>query len=355
MAISWGPWTNHLRIGIEVRNTAFDSYTPHIDVHADFWVQCDSSWNFADNQTLVVSGNRITTSSHGFYNGLRANQTTRVVIKSLADQVQSYSGGPTYTYSARLDGVYLGAGPKHDLSWSLPAKPKRPPSAPGAPVITGITANGADSITWSAPTDIGGSSLDYSWLEIATANFANVVYSNKGAGWSPSRAVSTLAPNTTYFTRAAARNAAGWSPFSKVKSFSTLPFQVAKPTLTDIQPQSATLNWVAPTGGTATGYELQVATDTTFKTLAHSTRSATVWATSKAITGLSPATTYYYRVRANTAHGWGAWSSAATTSTLSGAKVRVNGQWVDATGYIYSGGQWVVATVNKRVNGIWVV
>jgi|GEM_PF-6800723 len=83
-----------------------------------------------------------------------------------------------------------------------------------------------------------------------------------------------------------------------------------------------TANWAAPTIGTADSYVLDVATSITFApatlvpgspfTLSGST-------TSQALTGLSPATTYYYRVRAEKAslspQGQGAYSNLMATTT----------------------------------------
>jgi lysophospholipase L1-like esterase len=64
---------------------------------------------------------------------------------------------------------------------------------------------------------------------------------------------------------------------------------------------SFTANWSAPTG--ATGYFLDVATDAAFTSFVPGFKNLSVTSTSLSVTGLTPGTNYFYRVRAKYAGG----------------------------------------------------
>lgn len=357
MTIVWGGFAGHMRVGIDCRTDPYDANTPAINVYVDVYVQCDSTWNFDDNQHVDLSGS--VGGAWDFHNGLQANQSLLLGTAVIAGQGQSYGGGPTYNFTAVLSGNYLGVNSSVARSFTLPARPARPPSAPGAPVANaGLTATTA-GVNYAPPSDIGGAGLDYSWLQVAKTSdvgaawsAGQLLYDNQTPGW-VGRNLTGLAPGTTYYARAAAHNAAGWSPFSAVGSFTTAAFPGA-PSVS-VGPDTATVTWAAlPAGDTATGYQVQYALDAGF-TSGVQTITSTSWGTSRTLTGLTPATTYYVRVRTNTASGYGAWSPATSTQTLSGAKVRSGGSWVNAPAYARVGGQWKLAKVYKRVGGAWVL
>ena len=73
------------------------------------------------------------------------------------------------------------------------------------------------------------------------------------------------------------------------------------------------LTWNSSTG--ATGYRLQVSTDSTFTTTTYDTSGLTT--TSKSIGGLSYQTKYYWQVNANTANGTSNWSVMWNFTTYS--------------------------------------
>lgn len=345
MTIQWGGWSGHLRVGIEVVTTGYDTYTPSIDVHVRTFVQCDGSWNFADNQTLTLSGSIGAT--YNFYNGLQANQVLQTGTAVIYGQSQSYGGGPGYYFEARLSGAYNGAAPAVGVNFSLPPRPTRAPSAPGVPYFSqvGPTSAFAD---FSGSADNGGSSIDQYRIHVATdSGFSNVIRDQVA----PS-SITGLAPGTRYWVRAFAHNANGYSGASGASSFLTSSYATSAPTISAIGPDVATVNWVAPSGATPTGYEIQWAKDAAF-TSGLQTYTSDTWGTSRGLTGLAPATKYWTRVRSKTSTGYGDWSAATSFDTLSGAKIRRNGAWVDAPVYARVGGQWVVAKVWKRVNGAW--
>lgn len=440
MAIQWAG-NSTLRIGVNIFTDGYDTWTPSINVYCDIYVGSDN-YDYGDNQTITLSGS--VGGTFNFFNDLpKAPGAVKYVGRAqINGQGQSYGGGPTYTFSLRLTGAFNGQSPSGTWYFTLPPRPIRPPSPPGAPSAGSITGTGA-SITWGAPSDVGGSGLDYSWLQVGLTNFGSLIYDNQTPGWS-GRTLTGLAPGTTYYMRAAAHNAAGWSGMSGVSSFVTNAFQVPLPT-GSFTASNATITWKAPGVGPApTGYELQHATNSSFT---GATTLSGGWATSRTISGLVPGTAYWFRVRANSGSGWGAWSSAITQTTssyqlaapsvvvqavtadlswsnpptsdaptrydiqvaqdanftaslqtissttwansrtvtglkpgtqhwfrvragtasgmgayspatsvktLSGAKIRVNGAWVDAIAYARVGGVWKQVLVQKRVGGAWV-
>ena len=444
MTIQWGGFNGHLRVGIEVATTAYNTYTPSIDVHVRTFVQCDSTWNFADNQTVPLSGS--VGATYNFYNGLGPNGIIQVGTYVIANQGQFYGGGPDYSFTARLSGAYNGAAPSVTVGYRLPARPTRPPAPPSSnPAFSSITATSV-FVSWGGTSDAGGLSPDADELQVsANSGFTALVHDSVQGG--SSRSVTGLAPNTTYWARSRIHNAEGWSgwsgvtafttssfatgapsvtgvaadaatvnwvaptggtptryevqyardsafsvgnqlissttwdtsrrisglipgagyyvrvrsgtstgfgPWSSATAFTTSSFLTQSPTITDLGPDAATANWVAPTGASPTGFELQWARDSAF-TAGVQTVTSTTWRTSQRMTSLAPATKYWVRIRSNTSTGYGSWSKATLFETLSGAKIRMGGAWVDAPVWVRSGGQWKVAKVWKRVNGNWVL
>ena len=87
---------------------------------------------------------------------------------------------------------------------------------------------------------------------------------------------------------------------------------------TNLTSTSFTANWA--TSGGATGYRLDVSTSSTFATFVTGFNNLDVGnILSQSVTGLSPSTTYFYRVRAYNASGTSGNSSTITVTTFAGA------------------------------------
>jgi len=125
--------------------------------------------------------------------------------------------------------------------------------------------------------------------------------------------VTGLTGGTTYYFKAFATNSAGTTYGSQV-SFLTVPGTPATPTASSVTSSGFTVNWAATKG--ATRYRLDVSTTSNFSSLVSGYNNLTVNGTSRAVTGLSPGTTYYARVRAVNASGTGANSATLTRATV---------------------------------------
>lgn len=306
MAIAWGGFVSHMRVGIDIRTAGNNP----MDLYIDVWVQCEGNYNFADNQHVSLRGSA--SGDWDFYNNLGANQTRLIGTVVIRGQYRSYGGGPTYNFSSDLTGNYLGGVSSASRSYTLPALPAGVPDPPSSPPNwTNVTTESA-TLTWGATTDAHGSAPIEDELQASRNNgFTDLIHDSIQPG--NSRVVTGFAPNTSYWFRSRIRNSIGWSGWSAVSNGITPPFNTAAPSVTDQGPDAATVNWLPPSGGTATRYEVQWARDTTFSN--PGSVSGATWATSRRLTGLAPGTTYYTRVRSGTATGWGTWSSATQFAT----------------------------------------
>lgn len=135
--------------------------------------------------------------------------------------------------------------------------------------------------------------------------------------------LSGLTAGTLYHVRAYAINPAGTTYGDNV-SFTTKPGKPATPTADAVNTSGFTVNWSAVTG--ATKYRLDVATSGLFGegTLVAGYNDKDVGGGASAeVTGLSPATTYYVRIRAENNAGAGENSDILTQATLGVPEISV--------------------------------
>lgn len=120
------------------------------------------------------------------------------------------------------------------------------------------------------------------------------------------------------------------------------------PVLTHIAQKSIRVTFTVPEGGAPIdGKQLGYGTDP-------DTPTTIVSATGDdAISGLSPATTYYVRARTHNAAGYSAWSTPLIARTIAGAYVNDDGVWKEAIPYVRSGGVWKVARPWINIAGTW--
>ena len=166
--------------------------------------------------------------------------------------------------------------------------------------------------------------------------------------------ITGLSPGTTYYFWAQTHNEKGWSPSSVRSQATTLrvPGPTAPATIKAMTQVSATLTFPASSdnGGTAiTAYQIGYATNSTGPSTIVSAQAVL----DNLITGLSPATQYYFWVRAQNAIGWGPWSNPIGRKTVAGAFVKVGAVWYPAVPYMKVDGVWQVVKPWSRIMGVW--
>lgn len=150
-------------------------------------------------------------------------------------------------------------------SWSgvRTARPRTVPVAPTA--LTATPRNTRASLTWVAPADTGGASLQRYVLQRSSDGGLTWVTLSTGTSLTPSYLARYLRNGRTYRFRVAAQNVAGRGPWSDV-----VP---VRPRTTPSVPRSVTvtpgdstftLRWTAPSsngGAPITGYRISISTD----------------------------------------------------------------------------------------------
>ncbi|HOM05689.1 MAG TPA: hypothetical protein PLU67_09380, partial [Candidatus Kapabacteria bacterium] len=152
-------------------------------------------------------------------------------------------------------------------------------------------------------------------VEVSTENtFATTVFS--GTTTNLTQTLSGLSYNTTYYWRVRALRGSEQCPWSEVWSFTTMMQPLTAVVLympmdgaTNVT-LTPTLEWMAV--ATATGYEVEVSTVSTFATTVF---SGTTTNLTQALSGLSYNTTYYWRVRALRGSEVGPWSDVWSFTT----------------------------------------
>ncbi|MBI5655915.1 MAG: hypothetical protein HZC44_03430 [Geobacter sp.] len=203
------------------------------------------------------------------------------------------------------------------------------PAAATATAATSVTASGF-SANWGSVTGASGY-----YLDVATdSGFTSLVtgYSNKDVGNVVTAAVSGLSASTTYYYRVRAYAGTVTGADSNSITVLTLPGAATATAATSVTASGFSANWGSVTG--ASGYYLDVATDSGFTSLVTGYSSKDVGnVTTAAVSGLSAGTTYYYRLRAYNASGTGADSNSITALTLPGAATATAATSVAASGF----------------------
>ncbi|MFC4089362.1 fibronectin type III domain-containing protein [Micromonospora sp. GCM10011541] len=352
MATTWGSTEAHLQVGIDCWTSTPTSTSTVVKVYLRVYVKMPDNWEFGDNQSYKVTGTG--GGSGTFYNDLSSAGQTKLIYSHDMNAAIDYDGGPTYTWTASISGMYNGGTPSHTRSITLPKRPATVPAAPGTPTAGSITATGA-TLTWSTPSS-NGASLDRNAGQVAKDSaFTNLVTSWDAAGWATSRAITGLPKGTPLYARVRTHNSVGWSAYSGARTFTTgttAPSAPGTPSVSSISATTASVSWSTPSdsGGAAiTSYEIQRSTDSSFT----SPTTATDSTSPTSLSGLLPGTTYYLRARAVSSAGAGAWSSTASFTTLSGVKVGTGTEWRDAIVWVGDGSRWVMTQVKVGNGTAW--
>lgn len=229
------------------------------------------------------------------YSDLDAGNVTSLNVNS------GLNGGATYYYRVRAVNASGTSSNSNTIS-TLTIAPAPVASAAAAPTKTSFTAN------WNPST----SATSYV-IDVSTDAFSTFVgaYNNMDVGNVTSAAVTGLSGGITYSYRVRAVNASGQSVNSNTISQITIPSAPVIKPASNTTTNSFNANWEVATG--AVSYRLDVTTDG-FNTFVAGYNDLTVTGTQSAVTGLSEAVQYTYRVRAvNTA---GTSENSLTTSIV---------------------------------------
>ena len=156
--------------------------------------------------------------------------------------------------------------------------------------------------SWTPAQD----AVSYELQRSSTAGFSSPIVTSHT---SLSSAVTGLEPDTTYYFRVRAILPSSASNWSAVVSASTNAIGVPTLSTSSVAVTTATASWTSVSG--ATSYQLERSLSSSFSsptTTSHTT-------TSTPITGLSPGTTYYLRVRAVVGSHQGNWSTTRSITT----------------------------------------
>lgn len=315
MAITWGSWAGpsgeRVRVGIDatVIGTA---------VNLNYYVEAEARIN--DAQKLTRTGS-VTGSVNYTLNKPAGGGTQKV-----SSYVFNGSRGASYTFGAKVSGVYTGASPSHTRTVAIPVTV---PSAPGKPTLSNQTATGV-TVTVAAPSSNGGAGIvEYLFQRATNSAFtgANDIYRSGRS------ATIGTDPNTTYYFRARARNSAGWSPWSATTSTKTPPLPPAEPNMPSVSrvnDSRINLTWtnlsspirpyanilvqrheehdgrwvtVATLAGTATSYAdttVQFNSRYTYRIAARNAAGTSEWVPGNTMVETTPAAPIYVNPRRNT-------------------------------------------------------
>lgn len=245
----------------------------------------------------VATSNAFTTFV-GVYNNKDVGNITSVSVIGL-------TAGTTYYYRVRAYNTPLNPGSSSNIiSLTTLATPTVIPAT--NITQTGFTAN------WNTAASATGYRLDVS----STSGFTSFVsgYNNLDVGNVTSYPTIGLTANTVYYYRVRAYNSTATSTSSTTVSQTTLATPVAI-AATSITQTSFLAKW--NTANSATGYRLDVATDSAFvNTIAGYSDLDVASVTGYSVSGLTPGSTYYYRLRSYTSAGVSTNSNTITVLML---------------------------------------
>jgi len=145
------------------------------------------------------------------------------------------------------------------------------------------------------------------------------------------------------------QTSAGSASFS-LPTISRIPSVPTKPFVEFFDQTSVRISWVESTSGGPGPYTYTIGYGKDPDTPEHTTTSSS---TLKTITGLDPASNYYFWVKATNAVGTSAYSPSSLVHTIAGARVMDGGVWKEAVPYVRDGGVWKLARPWVKAVGEW--
>jgi len=173
-----------------------------------------------------------------------------------------------------------------------------------------------------------------------------------GAGWRMLGSWNITYSQTVTFKLEATGTSGFGGPttFNQAISRATVPAAPNAPTFANITPTTLDVLWTPNSNGGAAITNYEIAYGTNPSSPSNTVTSAT---SPKGITGLTPGTTYYFKVRAQNSVGWSAYSAQTSAMTIAGVRIRDGGVWKIAVPYVKDGGVWKLARPYVKVAGVW--
>ena len=218
-----------------------------------------------------------------------------------------------------------GASPPDDTWMYLDDVTLTQPSAPSAPTgVTASAANGSAKVSWTAPSDTGGSTISKYTVTPYVGSTAQSAVTVTGNPPATTTTVTGLTNGTAYTFTVSATNATGTGPDSSPSGAVTPNSLPGAPTGVSATAGngSATVSWTAPSstgGSTISKYTVTPYVGSTAQ--APVTVTGNPPATSTTVTGLTNGTAYTFTVSATNATGTGPDSAASNAVTPSGPTV----------------------------------
>ena len=206
-------------------------------------------------------------------------------------------------------------------------------TSPAALPATDITTTGFTA-NWNHSTDATSYKIDVS----TSSDFSTLItdYNNKDVGSDTTAIVSSLTPGTTYYYRVRGSTINNTSGNSNSIMVSTenlaIPLAPVAKEVTNITTTSFTANWNSSLG--AAYYSLDVSTDEAFSNILSDYNDKNVGlVTMLNVSGLTPSTNYYYRIRASNSGGTSPNSNTISVITALAAPVAIAATNITQSGF----------------------
>ena len=288
---------------------AFRNIRPYISTEVNT-MQCFMSLH----QTL--QGNKRKTKSPARHREAHRSRQVRLGCEVMEDRVLMSAGLPDYHFTAP---ALVAGTTQHNAPSSIGAFTKTPGETTQRIVSNGSMQAVAPAAPSFTATAVSGTQINLAWTSVAGATGYEITINggdyegnvNLTSNYT-SYAVTDLSPNTTYNLDVAAYNAAG-TTWANSQSATTLskPTAPSAPFFMAMAVSATQINLVwTPVAG-ATGYQVDKLINGVWKQIG----SLGSGSTGYAVTGLSPNTTYYFKVGAYNAAGT-TWANSQSATTF---------------------------------------
>lgn len=299
-----------------------------------FYIRAGSSSTWVGSATYSWTMNGSGSGTWGYDDGGAYKLIRSAVVST--DQTVTFAIGSTGTSG-------LG-GP---TSFSVFINRSSVPNAPSIPTISSLTSTSwINSFTDGANNGATITSRQLGWSGASGSNYPDNLVTSDG-----STQFNGFSPGTYYYVWARTYNSQGWGPWSGRRTVLTYripdaPDPVVLSFITQTTMRTA-FNANGNGGAAITQWQLGYGTSSSAPQILVTS------AGTKDISGLLPATTYYFWARGMNSVGWGPYSARTTARTVAGSRVLVGGVWKEAIPYVRVGGVWKVAQPWGKIAGIW--